>query len=215
MIIIKFGGTSVQDEAAIGRVISIVKGRLREKPLVVVSALARVTRLLCTLAEEAEAQREDNVKDLLKQLRERHFNLAKNLLAARPDLLEECLSKVEERIADLETFVGGVCLIGELSSRSEARIISTGELLSSTIISYAFNAADISCHWIDARRMITTDDNYLNARPDMEVTEANIKRIVGLEYKGADLVLTQGFVAASRDMDRCGWNTFRRSESCP
>ena len=197
MIIIKFGGTSVQDEAAIGRVISIVKGRLREKPLVVVSALARVTRLLCTLAEEAEAQREDNVKGLLKQLRERHFNLAKNLLAARPDLLEECLAKVEERIADLETFVGGVCLIGELSSRSEARIISTGELLSSTIISYAFNAADISCHWIDARRMITTDDNYLNARPDMEVTEANIKRIVGLEYKGADLVLTQGFVAAT------------------
>ena len=45
--------------------------------------------------------------------------------------------------------------------------------------------------------MITTDDNYLNARPDMEVTEANIKRIVGLEYKGADLVLTQGFVAAT------------------
>ena len=93
--------------------------------------------------------------------------LAKNLLAARPDLLEECLAKVEERIADLETFVGGVCLIGELSSRSEARIISTGELLSSTIISYAFNAADISCHWIDARRMITTDDNYLNAASDM------------------------------------------------
>ncbi|MBR1926945.1 MAG: aspartate kinase [Bacteroidales bacterium] len=197
MIIVKFGGTSVQDEAAIGRVIQIVRGKLKEKPLVVVSALARVTRLLVSMAEEAEAQHEDNVKDLLSQLRERHFNLAKNLLAQRPDLLSECLGKVEERIADLETFVGGVCLIGELSSRSNARIISTGELLSSTIISYAFNANDISCHWIDARRMITTDDNYLNARPDMEVTEANIKRIVGLEYKGADLVLTQGFVAST------------------
>ena len=197
MIIIKFGGTSVQNEEAIGRVISIVRGRLREKPLVVVSALAKVTRLLCDIAEEAEAQHEENVKESLKQLRERHFNLAKNLLASRPDLLEECLQKVEERISDLETFVGGVCLIGELSARSEARIISTGELLSSTIISYAFNANGISCHWIDARRMITTDDNYLSARPDMEVTEANIKRIVGLEYKGADLVLTQGFVAAT------------------
>ena len=39
MIIIKFGGTSVQNEEAIGRVISIVKGRLKEKPLVVVSGL--------------------------------------------------------------------------------------------------------------------------------------------------------------------------------
>ena len=197
MIIIKFGGTSVQNEEAIGRVISIVKSRLGEKPLVVVSALARVTRLLCTIAEEAEAQREDAVKDLLSQLRERHFNLSRNLLAGRPDLLKDCLEDVEALISSLETFVGGVCLLGELSSRSEARIISTGELLSSTIISYAFNANGISCHWIDARRMITTDDNYLNARPDMVVTEANIKRIVGLEYRGADLVLTQGFVAST------------------
>lgn len=197
MIIIKFGGTSVQNEEAIGRVISIVRGRLNEKPLVVVSALARVTRLLCTIAEEAEAQREETVKDLLAQLRERHFNLAGNLLAGRPDLLKSCLEDVEALISSLETFVGGVCLLGELSSRSEARIISTGELLSSTIISYAFNANGISCHWIDARRMITTDDNYLNARPDMAVTEANIKRIVGLEYRGADLVLTQGFVAST------------------
>lgn len=197
MIIIKFGGTSVQNEEAIGRVISIVRGRLNEKPLVVVSALASVTRLLCTIAEEAEAQREETVKDLLAQLRERHFNLAGNLLAGRPDLLKSCLEDVEALISSLETFVGGVCLLGELSSRSEARIISTGELLSSTIISYAFNANGISCHWIDARRMITTDDNYLNARPDMAVTEANIKRIVGLEYRGADLVLTQGFVAST------------------
>lgn len=197
MIIIKFGGTSVQDENAIGRVISIVSGRLKEKPLVVVSALARVTRLLCTLAEEAEAQHEDNVKDCLAQLRDRHYGLAGKLLASRKDLLDQCLADVEKLISGLETFVSGICQIGELSPRSEARIISMGELLSSTIIAYAFNANDISCHWIDARRMITTDDNYLNARPDLEVTEANIKRIVGLEYRGADLVLTQGFVAST------------------
>ena len=197
MIIIKFGGTSVQNEEAIGRVISIVSGKLKEKPLVVVSALAKVTRLLCMLAEEAEAQHEDGVKDLLRQLRERHFNLARNLLAERPNLLENCLQDVERLISDLETFVGGVCMIGELSPRSEARIISTGELLSSTIIAYAFNANGITCHWIDARRMITTDDHYLYARPDLEVTEANIKRIVGLESRGADLILTQGFVAST------------------
>lgn len=193
----KFGGTSVQNEEAIGRVISIVEGRLKEKPLVVVSALAKVTRLLCMIAEEAEAQHEDSVRNLLRQLRDRHYGLAKNLLAGKPKLLESCIEDIERRISDLETFVSGVCLIGELSSRSEARIISTGELLSSTIIAYAFNANDISCHWIDAHRMITTDDNYLSARPDLEVTEANVKRIVGLESRGADIILTQGFVAST------------------
>ena len=197
MIIIKFGGTSVQDEAAIGRVIRIVRGRLNEKPLVVVSALARVTRLLGMIADEAEAQREEGVKDFMSLLKERHVSLAKNLLSGRPDLLENCLKDLGKQFTGLETFVGGVCLIGELSPRSKARILSAGELLSSTIISYAFNANDISCNWIDARRMVTTDDNYLYARPDMEVTEANIKRIVGLESRGADVILTQGFIAST------------------
>lgn len=197
MIVMKFGGTSVQNAEAINRVISIVRGRLHDKPLVVVSALAKVTRSLCSLAKEAEAQHEENVKALLAALRERHFLLAKELLADNPKLLENAMEDVEELIGGLETFAGGVCLIGELSPRSEARIISTGELLSSTIISYAFNANGVSCQWIDARRMIITDDNYLNARPDLDITESNVKRIVGAGSKGVDIVLTQGFVAST------------------
>lgn len=199
MIVMKFGGTSVQNEEAIGRVISIVKGRLKERPLVVVSALAKVTRLLCDMADEAEAQHEEKVLDLLAQLRERHFNLAKALLAGEPELLEKAMCQVENLISGLETFVTGVCQIGELSPRSEARIISIGELLSSTIISYAFNASGVSCQWVDARRMVITDENYLNARPDMETTEANVKRIIGGESKGFDLVITQGFVASTAE----------------
>lgn len=197
MIVMKFGGTSVQNAEAINRVISIVRGRLHDRPLVVVSALSKVTRTLCSLAKEAEAQHEENVKALLAALRERHFLLAKELLADNPKLLENAIEDVEELIGGLETFAGGVCLIGELSPRSEARIISTGELLSSTIISYAFNANGISCQWIDARRMIITDDNYLNARPDLDITESNVKRIVGSGSKGVDIVLTQGFVAST------------------
>lgn len=197
MIVMKFGGTSVQDAEAIGRVISIVRGRLQEKPLVVVSALSKVTRLLCSIAEEAEAEHDGNVKELLAQLRKRHLELARQLLADKPNLLQDAVEDVEALIEGLETFVGGVCLIGELSPRSRARIVSTGELLSSTIIGYAFNANGISCQWIDARRMVITDDNYLNARPDLDVTEANVKRIVGTESKGVDIVLTQGFVAST------------------
>lgn len=201
MIVMKFGGTSVQDEEAIGRVISIVRSRLPEKPLVVVSALAKVTRLLCSIAEEASHQKEENVRELLSQLRERHFSLAARLLSGNPKILEECNRDIETQISGLERFVGGVCQIGELSVRSEARIMSAGELLSSTIISHAFNANGITCHWIDARRMVTTDDNYLSARPDLQVTEANVKRIVGLESRGTDLMITQGFIAATAKGD--------------
>ena len=98
----KFGGTSVQDEEAIGRVISIVRSRLSEKPLVVVSALARVTRLLCEMADEAGMQNEGRVRELLSQLRERHFSLASNLLSGNPELLEECNRDIETLISGVE-----------------------------------------------------------------------------------------------------------------
>ncbi len=87
-----------------------------------------------SLHREAEAQHDDNVKALFSRLRERHLDLARKLLPPDRSCSKKAIGEVEEIIGKLETFVGGVCLIGELSRRSEARIISTGEVLSSTII---------------------------------------------------------------------------------
>lgn len=197
MIIMKFGGTSVQDAEAIGRVISIVRSRLREKPLVVVSALTKVTRLLLDIANEAEARHEAKVAELLAQLRERHLRVAEQLLGGSPALLQDTRDQLEHRFARLASFVGGVCQIGELSPRSEACILSHGELLSSILVNAAFNASGIIGKWLDARRMVVTDENYMSARPDLDVTEANVKRTVAEEGKGAEVLVTQGFIASS------------------
>ena len=197
MIICKFGGTSVQNKEAIERVIAIVGSRLKDKPVVVVSAFSKVTRLLCQVAEEAEAKHSERASSLLSQIKERHEKVAEELLSERPELLKAALSEIRSLCEGLETFVGGVCQIGELSARSEAKIISTGELLSSVIVSAAMNAKGIKSKWVDARRMIITDDNYLGARPDMQQTSSNILRIITEEIKGEDIILTQGFIASA------------------
>ena len=197
MIVMKFGGTSVQDAEAIGRVISIVRGRLSERPLVVVSALARVTRLLVSLAQEAEAGNKHKVDELIAQLRDRHDALARELLSGRPALLSQALEDLAYRIGRLESFVSGVCLIGELSPRSKARIIAAGEQLSSILVCAAFNANGISCCLADARKMVITDDNYMSARPDLKATRDNVRRIYAEASQGVDLVVTQGFIATS------------------
>ena len=160
MIVIKFGGTSVQDAQAIGRVISIVEDRLAEKPVVVVSALARVTRLLVKIAEEAKMQNQRAVSDLMAQLRERHVALSRELISDGP-ILADCLSSINSQCDSLSDFAEGVCRIGELSLRSNARIISTGEMLSSTIIAAAMNDKGLKAKWLDARRMIITNDDYI------------------------------------------------------
>ena len=193
----KFGGTSVKDKNAIERVISIVRGRMADKPLVVVSALAKVTRILCGIAEEAEAQHLKEVDELLDSLRDRHTSLAVELLSANPEILNNCVSEVNAVLDSLTDFAHGVCQIGELSPRSYARIVSTGEVLSSKIVAAAMNVYGLSCRWLDARKMIVTDCSYMSAVPDLAATEANVKRFVPEAAKGVSVVLTQGFIASS------------------
>lgn len=193
----KFGGTSVKDKNAIERVISIVRGRMADKPLVVVSALAKVTRVLCGIAEEAEAQHLNEVDELLDSLRDRHTSLAVELLSGNPEILNNCVSEVNAVLDSLTDFAHGVCQIGELSPRSYARIVSTGEVLSSKIVAAAMNVYGLSCRWLDARKMIVTDCSYMSAVPDLAATEANVKRFVPEAAKGVSVVLTQGFIASS------------------
>lgn len=197
MILMKFGGTSVKDKNAIERVISIVRGRMADKPLVVVSALAKVTRVLCGIAEEAEAQHLKEVDELLDSLRDRHTSLAVELLSGNPEILNNCVSEVNVVLDSLTDFAHGVCQIGELSPRSYARIVSTGEVLSSKIVAAAMNVYGLSCRWLDARKMIVTDCSYMSAVPDLAATEANVKRFVPEAAKGVSVVLTQGFIASS------------------
>ncbi len=199
MILMKFGGTSVKDKNAIERVISIVRGRMADKPLVVVSALAKVTRVLCSIAEEAEAQHLKEVDELLDSLRDRHTSLAAELLSDNPGILAECVSDVNSILDSLADFAHGVCQIGELSPRSYARIVSTGEVLSSKIVAAAMNVYGLSCRWLDARKMIVTDCSYMSAVPDLDATGANVRRLVPEAAKGVAVVLTQGFIASSTE----------------
>src|ERR1700686_5753935 len=79
-IVMKFGGTSVGDAKAIERVAAIVRGRLPQRPVVVVSAMARVTDQLLQMARAAGNGDRKTALTLARELRERHYNTAGELL---------------------------------------------------------------------------------------------------------------------------------------
>ena len=196
MIVMKFGGTSVQNAQAIAAVAGIVRGRQAERPFVVVSALAKVTRELLALARSAAAGDSAELGRLLAGLKERHFALAEELLSGNQGLREQTQAKLQELFSSLEAFSKGVCLIRELSPRSEARIISFGELLSSTIIAAYFNSSGLSCSWLDARELIVTDESYLSAGVLWEPTASRVRSAAEGLPEATEVVVTQGFIAA-------------------
>ena len=185
MIVMKFGGTSVANAEAITRTIFIIGGRLDRKPVVVVSALSKVTDLLYRISDAAASKNLPETKELLGQLRMRHTDLAAELLA-QSMLKDEAISKVNERCDGLDSIAMAVCSLGELSDRNKAIIISTGEYLSSTIISYAMNSKGIRTTWVDARRMMITNGSYLKGEPDMEAIAAKVPGVVAEAYENAD-----------------------------
>ncbi len=193
----KFGGTSVANSDAVTRVISTVRGRLDEKPVVVVSALSKVTDLLYKISDEAARRNRSGAMELLGQLRSRHLDLAGELMPDDPVQCGTAKEKVNEICDALTSFVDAVCAVGELSPRSKAIIISNGEYLSSNVICCAMNASGIRTNYIDARRMIVTDDNYLKGDPDMDAISSRAPGVVLGAYEYADAVITQGFVSAT------------------
>ena len=98
MIVMKFGGTSVENAVAIDRVAGIVRSRLAKRPVVVVSAMAKVTDGLLTLARHAA---DGNLATALEQtagLHERHRHAIHELLPeeGRPAMLAEIDKHGEE-----------------------------------------------------------------------------------------------------------------------
>lgn len=197
MIVMKFGGTSVANFEAITRTIFIVGGKLDQKPVVVVSALSKVTDLLYRIADAAASKNKVQTEELLGQIRSRHLNLVRELLEQSPALCEQAETRVNEICDSLADLVSAVCALGELSDRNKAVIISNGEILSSTIICFAMNAKGIRTNFIDARKMMITSESYLKGEPISEEICARVPGIISEAYKGMDAVITQGFIGSN------------------
>lgn len=200
MIIMKFGGTSVQDGPAISRVVEIVRDRLDRRPVVVVSALSKITDLLYKICDEAAARHTEAALEAIAALKKRHLDLAEELLTGT-EFLDEAYNKVGLLCQELEAFVHAVCIVGDLTPKSRARIISRGEVLSSTIICYTLNARGVRTNLVDAKKLIITDNDYLKGEPDKAAIQAAAPAEIEKAFRNVQAVITQGFVSSTADGD--------------
>src|SRR5262249_43576940 len=136
MIVMKFGGSSVESAGAIERVSGIVKARLEQMPVVVVSAMGKTTNKLLAIASAAiEGDRQAYIRQL-HDLRDFHSREARIVVPlAHRAALDRLL---DEHFQELTELVKGLAVLGELTPRSIDAISSYGERLSSRIVSLAF-----------------------------------------------------------------------------
>jgi len=197
MIVMKFGGTSVEDAPAIERVAEIVRSRSAEGPAVVVSALARVTDQLLAAGQAAAAGDRDRALELASALRQRHLRTASELLPGNQ--LSKVQPALESNFKLLQELLTGVATLQELSPRSTDCLLSFGELLSSEIVSAAFAARDLAAERVDARECLITDNSHTKAAPLFDETRARIEARVRPLVERHVIPVMGGFIGATLD----------------
>lgn len=193
MKVLKFGGSSVANAVNIEKVIHIIIDRLQSDSLVVVvSAMSGVTDRLLKVAQLAAAADEAYKKNL-EELEQQHLTIVRSLLPLQEQ--SSLLSKVKQHCNELEGLLDGIYLLKELSLRTQDKIVSYGELLSSLIIASKLQSLGINQQWIDSRDLIVTDSNHSNASVNFQLTNERIESwFKAHEYS---CYVAPGFIAAN------------------
>ncbi|PYS29973.1 MAG: lysine-sensitive aspartokinase 3 [Acidobacteria bacterium] len=182
MIVMKFGGTSVEDAAAIERSCSIVAERVSRRPFVVVSALGGATNGLLeagALAARGEVRKATAIANALER---RHAEL---------------LPSAAEHFVRLRELLKALSAIGEFSFRTQDLIASYGEALSSLIFTDRLKRMGFEAIHLDARQCMITDDNFGKASPLMDRTTARLEEMASPHRCAGRVVVMGGYIGST------------------
>jgi aspartate kinase len=191
MIVAKFGGTSVADAPAIARLIQMVRSRVDQRPLVVVSALAKVTDALLGLARQAESDDGRAVDAAVANLLARHEQIAGSLPGAAT-VLEIIAADASDLLQELRGIRGRAVTPGELDA-----IAGRGELWSSRLVAAALAGDGIDAAWVDIRPIMVTDSRFTRATPDLQVVNQRAWDCLRPMIEAGRVPVTQGFIGAT------------------
>jgi aspartate kinase len=183
MKVYKFGGASVKDAEGLKRVAEILASA-KGKTIVVVSAMGKTTNALERLVPKIEAE---TAEKYIREIEDYHLALAKEVKGPSGDTVRQLLQK---DFTDLRALVKD--FPHKNHDERYDNIVSMGEVISTHIISGYLNGAGIANEWLDARKVIMTDDCHRDAKVDFTKTEEQVKAQIH-----AHTIVTQGFIGHS------------------
>ena len=175
MKVLKFGGTSVGSNENIKRIIGIVRKEKEqgEEVVLVCSAFSKVTDQLINAGKLAEKKDNNTYLEIFDSFRERHRQAIEELITddeVKKVMLEEFI----ESMARVEDILKGINMLGELSDKTLAQLVSFGERFSAFIVAGALKSAGLNGIYVNATKLVRTDSNFLAAKVNFEKTNKSI-----------------------------------------
>ncbi len=191
-LITKFGGTSVSSRDNWEHIAEITSKHLKEgvQPVIVCSALTQASNQLEKMIDAALLDEHHTIQ---AEVTNNYLQLADALNVSR-DLIQLDLKQ-------LHLWLTGIALLREAPAKTQAQILSLGEIMM-TRLGHAFlQNKGINCRWFDVREALQTTSipggdamNYLAARCNGEPNPTLSQQLL---ESGADVIITQGFIACN------------------
>jgi aspartate kinase len=180
--IFKFGGASVKDADSIRNLLTILKEQDKHSLLViVVSAMGKTTQKLEDIFQKVSTG--EDFESEFEQLKSYHLYIQKELLNSS-DVLSEIFTQIEESLKRSHpNYYQGL-----------DEVLSFGEILSTTLIAEFLNL-EINAKWLDARKIIKTNDMFGEARINWKTTERNLKNEI--DTNESQMYIIQGFIGSN------------------
>jgi aspartate kinase len=197
MIVMKFGGTSVEDASAIKRLVYDVRTQLHRRPIVVVSAMGKTTNGLLECARLAAGGDLQASLARLESISAHHFNTASEL--ALPEEIDALRVALSHRFDEICQVLKEINEAGEPTPRLSDAISSNGELLSSLIVAAALRADGMGGVWVDIRSAMRTNNEFTRAAVRFETANPALNEVFKFAQTDGAVPVTQGFIGSTPD----------------
>jgi aspartate kinase len=197
VVVMKFGGTSVEDAAAILRLVKIVEDKAGAQPVVVVSALAKVTDQLLEAGKAAASGHLGAALAIVRSIYVRHEQVADSLVegSAYGELDRELRSEFQA----LESLLYDVADCGLLDLQAQDRLLGFGERVSSKLVAKALSQSGLHSAHVDAQECIVTDNRHGQASPVWDATNLRVREAILPLLETGRIPVLGGFIAATED----------------
>ena len=199
MIVIKFGGTSVGTAERVANAIEIVSERRHLNPIVVVSALSGITNDLVAATEAARACDSAKVDQIIAAVRQRHEDVALQLVQQKMDFFEAFTRQLGKQIEQIHTILRGIALLGEITLRAKDKVVAIGEKLSSVLFTYSMMMRALPGDHVHSEEVVVTDARFGEAAPLMDETRAAAHRVLLPIVERNLIPVMGGFIGRTRD----------------
>lgn len=188
MNVYKFGGASVKDAEGVKNLFKIINLQ-RENLIIVVSAMGKMTDALEILCNSYYSKN-GNIEPAFQNIKDFHQQIIQDLFGDTCKEVNQQVGNLYEGLQNILQSEPSLCYDYEYD-----RIISFGELLSTTIISAYLEKQGRKTKFIDIRNCLITDQNYRNACVDLELSAQLCRKT--FTFQDTFMYITQGFIAGT------------------